>query len=256
MDASDDAVHSDGSLHLDGAAVTAASGDDGVHAEDALLVSGGEVAVTRAVEGLEARDITVDDGQVSVVSSDDGVNATEGTTSSDTGGPGGGGGGEAVADATVTVNGGTLDIDAEGDGLDSNGNAAITGGTVVVHGPEQSGNGALDVNGTLDVSGGTLTAAGSAGMVVTPSAGSSQGFVAVTLDSTVPAGTALDLVGSDGVVVATVRTTKATQSVVYSSSETTDGHTYTLQQAGATVGTGTAGEESTGGMGGGGRGPR
>ena len=216
--------------------------------------------MTRSVEGLEARDLTVDDGEVSVVSSDDGVNATEGSTDTDTGGlgggGGGGGGGEAVADATVTVNGGTVVIDAEGDGLDSNGNAAVTGGTVVVHGPERSGNGALDVNGTLDVSGGTLTAAGSAGMVVTPSADSGQSFVAVTLSSAVPAGAALELVDADGEVAATFETTKVTSSVVFSAAAITDGETYTLQSGGATVGTGTAGEETVGRMGGGGGGPR
>ena len=155
-----------------------------------------------------------------------------------------------------TVNGGTVVINSEGDGLDSNGNAAITGGTVVVNGPEGSGNGALDVNGTLDVSGGTLTAAGSAGMVVTPSADSDQSFVAVTLDTAVPAGTTLHLVTADGDIVATIKTSKTTQSVVYSATEITAGDTYTLQNNRATVGTGTAGEASTGGMGGGGHGPR
>lgn len=254
VDAADDALHSDGSTHLAGATVSVSAGDDGVHAEDALLVSGGTVAVTRSVEGLEAKDITVADGEVGVVSSDDGVNATEGTSSTaDGGGPGGG---ETVADATVTVTGGTLTISSEGDGLDSNGNASITGGTVVVNGPEQPGNGALDVNGTLDVSGGTLTALGSAGMVVTPDADSAQGFVAVTLDAAVPAGTTLELLDDDGAVVATVTTAKTTQTVVLSAADVTDGATYTVSSGGTDLGTGTAGEEATGGMGGGGRGPR
>ena len=52
-------------------------------------------------------------------------------------------------DYTVDITGGSLTINSQGDGLDSNGNATITGGTVVVNGPTNDGNGALDVNGEL-----------------------------------------------------------------------------------------------------------
>lgn len=58
---------------------------------------------------------------------------------------------------------------------------------MVVAGPTNSGNGALDVNGDFTVDGGTLVAAGSAGMVVSPSADSTQGWVSATLDSAVEA---------------------------------------------------------------------
>ena len=91
----------------------------------------------------------------------------------------------AVGDYTVEVTGGLLTINSQGDGLDSNGNASISGGTVVVNGPTNSGNGALDVNGELAVTGGTVAAAGSAGMVVTPGESSTQSGVQVTLGSTV-----------------------------------------------------------------------
>ena len=69
-----------------------------------------------------------------------------------------GGGGEMEADSSLHlyVNGGTLEVWASGDGLDSNGNATITGGDIVVYGPTTDGNGALDVNGTFEVTGGTL----------------------------------------------------------------------------------------------------
>ncbi|MGN9755742.1 hypothetical protein [Streptomyces sp. SD31] len=82
---------------------------------------------------------------------------------------------------------------ADGDGFDSN-VAEISGGTVVVNGPERNGNGALDVNGSFTVSGGTLLAAGSAGMVVAPDPESEQGRLSATLDSSVPSGTTLHVV--------------------------------------------------------------
>ncbi|MGI3225847.1 carbohydrate-binding domain-containing protein [Streptomyces sp. GTA36] len=58
VDASDDAVHSDGAVHVNGAKVTAASGDDGVHAEGDLTVDKGTLKVTSAVEGVEGADIS------------------------------------------------------------------------------------------------------------------------------------------------------------------------------------------------------
>ncbi|WP_330348901.1 carbohydrate-binding domain-containing protein [Streptomyces sp. NBC_00582] len=240
VDSADDAVHSDGAVHFAGATVTAASGDDGVHAEGDLVLDDGTVKVTRAEEGLEGKDIVVAGGSVSIVASDDGINASGGSGSSPEGGRGGG---EGVGDFTVTVSGGSLVVDSEGDGLDSNGTAEITGGTVVVNGPQQGGNGALDVNGSLTVSGGTLLAAGSAGMAVAPDEDSGQGWLSATLDSSVPAGTTLHVVDADGAVVATYITAKQIQNVVYSSSAITSGATYRIYSGGSTSAT-----DGTGGL--------
>ncbi|MCX4559348.1 carbohydrate-binding domain-containing protein [Streptomyces phaeochromogenes] len=257
VDASDDAVHSDGAVHVNGAKVTAASGDDGVHAEGDLTVDKGTLKVTSAVEGVEGADISVNGGTVDIRSSDDGINAAGGTSTSDGGGggggfgggPGGGGGGESVGDYKLTVSGGTLVVDSEGDGLDSNGTAEITGGTVVVNGPQQGGNGALDVNGDFGISGGVLLAAGSAGMAVAPSTDSEQGWLSATLDSSVPAGTTLHVVDSDGKVVATYVTSKSIQNVVYSSSAVKSGEEYEIHSGGTKSGTGTGGLAASGTLG-------
>lgn len=256
VDASDDAVHSDGAVHFAGATVSAASGDDGVHAEGDLVVDKGTVKVTSAVEGLEGFDIAVKGGFVSVVSRDDGVNASGSSGSAQEqggggpggGGPGGGGGGESAGAYRLTVTGGTLLVDSEGDGLDSNGTAAITGGTVVVNGPQQGGNGALDVNGTFTIGAGTLLASGSSGMVVTPGEDSAQGWLSATLDSSVPAGTTLHVVDPDGKVVATYVTSKQIQNVVYSSTAIKSGKEYRIYSGGtSTGGDGTGGLAVTAG---------
>ncbi|MGI3204199.1 carbohydrate-binding domain-containing protein [Streptomyces sp. GLT-R25] len=257
VNASDDALHSDGAVHVNGAKVTAASGDDGVHAEGDLTVDKGTLKVTSAVEGVEGADISVNGGTVDIRSSDDGINAAGGTSTSDGGGggggfgggPGGGGGGESVGDYKLTVSGGTLVVDSEGDGLDSNGTAEITDGTVVVNGPQQGGNGALDVNGDFGISGGVLLAAGSAGMAVAPSTDSEQGWLSATLDSSVPAGTTLHVVDSDGKVVATYVTSKSIQNVVYSSSAVKSGEEYEIHSGGTKSGTGTGGLASSGTLG-------
>ncbi|MFC7531108.1 carbohydrate-binding domain-containing protein [Actinoplanes sp. GCM10030250] len=258
VDASDDAVHSDGAVHLAGAKVSVASGDDGVHAEGQQIIDGGTVEVTAAVEGLEGAHIVLKSGTVTVTSSDDGVNGAGGTSTEENtggggrGGPGGGGpggGGSEAGDYSVTVNGGTLVINSEGDGLDSNGTATITGGTVVVNGPQRDGNGALDVNGDFTISGGVLLAAGSAGMVVAPGTGSGQGWLSATLDSAAPAATTIQIANSDGDVVATFVTSKTVQNVVYSSSAVKSGDKYTIYTGGSASGASTGGLSASGSLG-------
>ena len=175
-----------------------------------------------------------------------------------------------TGDYTAKVTGGTLVINADGDGFDSNGTAEITGGTVVVNGPEQGGNGALDVNGSFTVSGGTLLAAGSAGMAVAPDAESEQGWISPTFDSPVEPGTTLHVVDADGEVVASYVTSKSIENLVYSGDGIESGEEYTVYAGGETSGdstgglatggdlgsaeeiaTVTAGEEPEGGFGGG-----
>lgn len=51
---------------------------------------------------------------------------------------------DADESCVLTINGGTVTINADGDGIDSNGYFYINGGTVYVEGPESNGNSALD----------------------------------------------------------------------------------------------------------------
>ncbi len=52
----------------------------------------------------------------------------------------------------------------------------MAGGTVLVNGPTNDGNGSLDYDGTFDISGGILVATGSSGMAQMPSDSSSQKY--------------------------------------------------------------------------------
>ncbi|MFC7876647.1 carbohydrate-binding domain-containing protein [Isoptericola sp. NPDC057391] len=281
-DADDDVTA--GYVALTGGDVTVDAGSDGVQGFTDVAITDGALTVTGSEEGIEAATIALSGGDADVTSTDDGLNATVKEAEDDTtdetnddttddtadgqqaqpeppaegelpqGGGGGGGGApmdQVVVGASVTITGGTLRVDAEGDGLDSNGVAAISGGDVVVEGPTNGGNGALDVAGDLDVSGGTLLAVGSSGMAQAPAEGSSQGWVALTADATLEAGTEVAVVDADGTQVAAITLSKTAQSVVVSGPELADGDTYTLTADGDEVGTATAGEAPAGGMGGG-----
>ncbi|MGQ3384941.1 carbohydrate-binding domain-containing protein [Glutamicibacter sp. TV12E] len=257
-----------GWVHQYGGQLNVSAGDDGIKAEQLLTLSGGAATVTKSNEGLQAPTINLTGATVNVTASDDGVNATAG--SSENAAQGGGGAMDAAQDAHLNISGGKVAISAEGDGLDSNGDISITGGTTIVNGPTNGGNGALDSNGEISVDGGVLFAAGSDGMAEGLGETSKQSGVQASLGTSVDAGVAIHIVDSSGSVIASFVTSKATSNVVYSSSEIVDGDSYSIYTGGtadvdAGLGTGsitdatkvataTAGEFDSG-MGGQGGGP-
>ena len=254
VDAVGDAFKSDntedagsGFVLVEGGELTVTSQDDGIKGVQ-VLIGGGTVDVAGSNEALEGSLIVIDDGDVELHAADDGVNAASSDDSASTDGQPGG---EMAADDSLAlyVNGGTLEVWASGDGLDSNGSATITGGEITVYGPTTDGNGALDVNGTFDVSGGTLVATGSAGMMVAPSTDSAQGWIATALGTTAAAGSEVVITDADGAEVAAYTIEKDFASVVFSSADITSGETYTVTVDG-TATTVTAGEAPAGGHGG------
>lgn len=141
----------------------------------------------------------------------------------------------------LEITGGTWLVDADGDGLDSNGTASISGGTVVVNGPTNNGNGALDVNGTFEVAGGSLVASGSSGMLVSPTATGDQGVLTVTFASALPEATAVSVLDGDGAAVASFTTGKISQSVVLSVPGIVAGEEYSISVDDAVTGDATGG---------------
>ncbi|MEE4193970.1 MAG: carbohydrate-binding domain-containing protein [Anaerolineae bacterium] len=225
VSAYDDGLHANGTVTIEGGQIELASGDDGIHADTALTVRGGEIHITEAYEGLESAAITVYDGIITMVTSDDGINASTGND----GGMMNGG------DASFTIHGGYIYVNAQGDGLDANGTAVMTGGVVLVNGPTGNGNGALDT-GTFDVSGGFLVAVGSAGMATAPSTTSTQYSVLQNLNTTVPAGTLIHIEAASGESIVTFATAKEAQTIVVSSPKLANGESYVVSIGGQSSG--------------------
>ncbi|OXS54269.1 hypothetical protein B1A99_27155 [Cohnella sp. CIP 111063] len=243
IDAADDAVHSNASVRIAGGQLRLATGDDAIHADAALTIEGGSIDITSSYEGLESASIAISGGETRVTASDDGVNVSDGSGSS----PGGfGGGGQADNGLLLTISGGYLAVDAGGDGLDSNGSIKMSGGTVLVNGPTNSGNGALDYDGTFEQTGGLLIAAGSAGMVQAPSDSSTQRSVMMTFPQAQEAGTLVTIRDADGATVAAFAPAKAFQTFLVSSPELKSGASYTLSTGGTNDGTGEDGFYGTG----------
>ena len=169
INSSDDAVHTKGKLSIINSNITIESGDDGLHADKDVYFKDSTVNITKAYEGVEGLNITIDSGNISLTTSDDGFNAA-----------GGDGSNQGRPDAAnydkvtsnITINGGKVYINAQGDGIDSNGNIIINGGEVFVDGPTSPGNGPMDYgdfgNYKFEVTNGTLIAVGTKDMAKAP----------------------------------------------------------------------------------------
>ncbi|MBD2870822.1 carbohydrate-binding domain-containing protein [Paenibacillus arenilitoris] len=246
IDSADDAVHSNGSLTLSGGQLSIASGDDGMHADASITISGGRTAISQSYEGVESALITITGGDTRVKASDDGINIGGGNDGSSVGGRPGQNSFSADGNNALRIEGGFVAVDSDGDGLDSNGSIAMTGGTVIVNGPTASNNGAIDYDGTFEISGGLLIAAGSAGMSQAPSEQSAQHSVMMQYSSVQQAGKLVHLQDGNGKTIATFAPSKPYETVVISSPDLLDGATYTLYAGGASTGSESEGLYSEG----------
>ena len=145
------------------------------------------------------------------------------------GGMGGGGGTFEVVDATINIAGGTVTVNANGDGIDSNGTATLSGGTLVVNGPFTGGNTSLDTNGDLLLNGATVVAGNSGDMFEAPATSSTSGYVKISNVSNLSAGTTVQVTDSSGTVVANYKVTNSnTALILVSSANITKGQSYTV----------------------------
>ena len=150
--------------------------------------------------------------------------------------------GQDEADSTTTddttdkqpvllITGGKITVNADGDGLDSNGNLHVEGGDITINGPANGGNGALDIGtengGAGVIAGGTLIALGASSMAENFGSTSTQCAFLVTMNS-FGAGETITITDSQGTVLYTGVTVKSANSVVFSSADLVVGETYTV----------------------------
>lgn len=247
LSSGNDACHCSGDFDFLAGSMEISAADDGVHSDAARSVSGGSITISLCYDGLEGVTVDISGGMIDITSSDDGINAangssdsahdgTDGTPAESAGGvtdmsgdppekpdgdsapdmscagmrrpdggtppekldgsgdtgtasgstpeapadmpeaptnmPGGMGGGfgggddlfAADSSCLVTISGGTVRINAQGDGIDSNDDLVISGGEVYISGPRNGGDGALDYNGSGTISGGIVVACDMGGM--------------------------------------------------------------------------------------------
>ncbi len=230
IDSADDSIHSNANLSINGGSFQIASGDDAVHADSELTVSGGTIEITESYEGLEGLTIHILDGEIHLVSSDDGLNAAGGNDQSGFEGFGGQRGADRFSsdpNASINIEGGILSIVASGDGIDSNGSLIVSGGEIYISGPENSGNGSLDYASDAVISGGIFVAAGSSGMASNFGSSSTQGVIMATV-SAQSGGSSIILSDSEGNELVSWISETSFDCVIISCPEITEGSSYLL----------------------------
>lgn len=138
IDSYDDAIHTNGSILIRSGDFTIQSQDDAIHADEKAEIADGTLKIT-AREGIEATYVLIRGGDITIQASDDGINATRKSS---------------AYTSAVEITGGTVTITmgaGDTDGIDSNGNIIITGGTVYVN-----ANSSFDYDGSATFTGGTV----------------------------------------------------------------------------------------------------
>lgn len=228
IDAADDGLHSNASLAIKDGNILLSTGDDGVHADANVTISGSTLAIIKSYEGIEGQSIDLTGGEISVTSSDDGLNAAGGNDQSGFGGGMGRDGFAADENSYIKISGGTINVNASGDGIDSNGSLTVSGGETYVSGPTNSGNGALDYAGDAQITGGIFVAVGQSGMAQNFGESSTQGVILTNIS---PDQAAAELVLKDslGNSILSYTPEKSYYSVVISCPEIKQGESYTLE---------------------------
>lgn len=188
------------------------AGDDGLHSDLNLTVAGGTIQIDSCYEGLEGATVTVEDGDIRLVSSDDGINAASDETN----------------EYYVRIHGGSIYMIVGGDGLDSNGNIEMTGGKVEIYGPTNSGNGSIDYERSFLMAGGTIIAAGDSGMAQCTSDTSTQPGLMVYLTSGKEAENPYEIADSEGNILITAVPAKTYKCIYVSSPLLKQGETYQI----------------------------
>ena len=131
-----------GYIYIGGGSLNIQAGDDGIHGTSVVQIDGSTMTI-KAAEGIEGTYIQINGGTINIQASDDGVNAARKSNSYTVA--------VEINDGDITVAMGSGDTD----GIDSNGNIIVNGGTIRV-----TGNSTFDYDGTAQYNGGTIIANG------------------------------------------------------------------------------------------------
>lgn len=224
-------IKSDGSIFIHNGELTVSSADDGIKSDVEIEIKNAHINIVKSVEGIESPEINVSSSDVSIVASDDGFNSTYGF------------GGEGDDGSLLNIESGLINVNvSNGDGLDSNGDITITGGTITVHGPQSAPEVGMDYNGSCNMSGGLLIISGTnSNMTQATSSTSEYNCLKATTYTSVAANTLFHIEDADGNDIVTFAPARSYYSIIFSSEKLIDGETYSIYTGGTHNGTSTNG---------------
>lgn len=257
INAGDDGIHSEAKLLVNGGTITVPECEEGLEGY-VVVINDGEVDITSADDGINATsgngsstmggpgqggqnmgnrpergempqegEMPQDGGMPQDMAAENTESATD-TTEEDTTSY------TYTGDVDLSINGGVITIDTEGDGIDSNGTITITGGETYINGPTNSGNGSMDIGDGYEatITGGIVVAAGADGMAENFGSSSTQGAILQSVSST---DGEVILTDSDGNEIISFTPSKTYSSVLISAPDIVQGETYTLTTGGTST---------------------
>ena len=219
IESANDAIYSNGYIIINSINTNISTGSTGIHADNNIIVKEGTININKSYDGIEAQNIQIDNGEFSIIAKDNGFNINGGLNRKKTSimlNP----------DRALIINGGIISINSQGDGLDSNGSIKVTGGIIVISGPTNSKNGAIDYADTFEMSGGKAIYFGAVGMWLDANENSSIN----TLSYIVSANNGDTIVIKDeaGNEVESITINKPMQRISFASENIKEGSKYTL----------------------------
>ena len=247
-----------GAVNLNGTDITVTNATEGIESKSILTINDGNIDITCSDDGLNAGGTNgMDTGMGGSIGRPNGDMAPpdnsdmSAPSDTDTVAPpdrnGGMGGGmnpsgmvnpqdssEQAADSEhhIQINGGNISINAQGDGIDSNGTIIMDGGYVVVNGPTSGGDSSIDYGSACWINGGTLISIGSGRMLENPSSYSEQYVISAFTSAEQAAGTPITIKDSSGNIIMCISPLKSYSHIYFSSDKLTEGETYTLYEGG------------------------
>ena len=221
------AIKSTNSVIINQGNITISSSDDGIKSELMIEINGGNILLSNSKEGFEAPYININNGTVHIYATDDCINGTYGN------------GGEQNDGSMVQINGGYVMVSTTGgDGLDSNGDMELNGGTIIVHGPPSAPEVGMDFNGTCEVNGGFLVVSGTnSNMTEAPGNGSDQKCLKIMSNQQLSSTTLFHIEDASGNNILTFQPMRNYFSIIFSSADLQTGVTYSIYTGGTCTGT-------------------
>ena len=147
---SDDAIHTNtGSTYINNGTFTITSLDDAITSDYASIIENGNINILSSYEGIEGTYVYINNGNVSMSVTDDGINASNDSK---------------TISPYIIISDGDISIDADGDSLDSNGTLVVNGGNIKLYGTTNNEDLLLDSDNGTFINGGNIIGVGKLGM--------------------------------------------------------------------------------------------
>lgn len=200
--------------------ITINAGSDGMQAYIMMTINNGNINIINSEEWLESEKIIINNGNINIKSTDDGINVSSSSTNSSENPQTMNLGNTTVnEDIKLTINGGNIIVDADGDWLDANGSIEINGWKTIIYGPTNNGNASLDYDATMIVNGGEVIAFGTSGMAQNITSTSTQNAILINLTNNHNSNDKIIISDSEGNIIFEWNSKKNFNSILFSSSD-------------------------------------